>query len=126
MNFSEALRHGLIQIDKLNQTVFPIVAPEEASSPFLVYKRQEVDWKKVLSGRSDKEHAIYQLILVSSSYAEKEELETLLSGKIQSFLFRNIGDDGPMIRDLDFKYLNEEYSIETDLFTSTMQIEVDY
>jgi len=126
MTFGEALRHELIQIPQLSQKVFPIVAPEGVKSPFLVYKREEAEGKKTLSGTSNKVHATYELILVTGDYAEKEAIEELIKLRVLSFYGRNIGENGPFIQNETFKLLGEAYSLEADSFTSQMRLEADY
>lgn len=126
MTFGEALRAELIQVDKLDKKVFPIVAPEGAGNTFLVYKRVDTEFKKTLSGTSNKCHAIYELTIVTNNYAEKEYIEENVKNKILSFLDRSIGEDGPYIQNVTARFLSENYSFEPDLLTSSIRIEVDY
>lgn len=126
MTFGEALRFELIQIPQLNNKVFPVIAPASTESAFLVYKRKNVDYKKTLSGRTNLANAIYELSIVTNSYAEKEEIESLITVIIMSFLNRNIGDNGPYIQDVTFRLQEEIYAFEPDLISSTIQLEVIY
>lgn len=126
MNFGEALRAELIQIQQISQKVFPIVAPKDAESAYLVYRRGESEFKKTLSGTSNKCHAMYELVLVAKSYSEKETIESFIVEKLLSFLNRNIGISGPCIQNVTVKFTGEGYSYETDSLTSTLSLEVDY
>lgn len=126
MTFGEALRYELIQIEKLNKKVFPIVAPEATGKPFLIYQRVNIDFRKTLSGTSNKADGAYILTLVTDSYSEKEEIEEEVKNKCLSFLFRNIGDGGPYVNDVTVKLLDEGYVYEVDSFTSKIRLEVNY
>lgn len=126
MKFGEALRHEIIQIPKLDKKVFPVVAPSKIGQPFLVYQREEMDFKKVMAGTTDKATAVFILTLVAKDYPEKEEVEEEVRLKLLSFLGRSIGDGGPLIQNVTVKYLPEGYDLQVDAITSKIRLEVNY
>jgi hypothetical protein len=126
MTFGEALRSELIQIEKLNEKIFPVVAPGDAVAPFLAYRRADSEFKKTLSGTSNKAHAIYSLTLLTKNYAEKEELESQIIEKLLNFQSRNIGISGPYIQNVTIRLTDENYAFEPDLLSSSLRLEVDY
>jgi hypothetical protein len=126
MTFGEALRHELIQIVKLNQKVFPIVAPEATGKPFLIYQREDIEFKKTLSGTMNKANAVYILTLITDSYSEKEAIEVEVKDKLLSFLQRTIGDEGPYIQNITVRLGQEGYVLEADSLTSKIRLEVNY
>lgn len=126
MTFGEALRSELIQIEKLYNKVFPIIAPQKTIVPFLVYRREIAEDKNTLRGISGSISSNYTLSLQANSYAEKEELEELIKIKANSFLGRTIGNNGPYIQAVGCTLLGEGYVEELNVYSSVIRIEVDY
>jgi hypothetical protein len=126
VTFGEALRYELIQIEKLTNKVFPIVAPEATGKPFLIYQREDVEFKKTLNGTTNKANAVYNLTLITDIYSEKEAIEDEVKDKLLSFIFRNIGDGGPYVQNVTVRLLQEGYVFENDSLTSKIRLEVNY
>lgn len=126
MTFEEGLRVELKQITELDNKVYPIVAPEVVKPPFLVFKKQNLKFVKTLSGHSTKAEGVYILTLIVNDYEELQILQENIKNKIISLLFKNVGDSGPYIQDIDITFNGDNYVVNPSAIKSDIMINVNY
>ena len=126
MDFEDALENELVAVPDLTDKVFPLVAPKGLMAPFLVYKKGNIDFKKVLSGAIVKTEALYGVVIIANKYDQLQEVSTATIAKLLSFLGRPIGTGGPLIGNVTVKHLGDDYIPEDDLYRANIQLNVKY
>lgn len=126
MNFEEALRNELINIKELNNKVYPLYAPKDVKAPFVVYKKDEINYTMILEGRTNISEAVYGIVVIAATYAELQNITDKVIDKLFSFQSKVIGIDGPKIQMIKVKHLGDSYEYETDLLRANIQIQVSF
>ena len=125
MTFEEALEAELKTISGLANSVYPLVAPKDVS-PFLVYRKENIDYKRVLNGAVVKTEATYSLVVVSGGYAALQTLSIAVIDKVLSFLHRAIGTGGPSIEDVTIRHLGDTFDETIEKARADLQIRIKY
>ena len=126
MNFDEALQAELKTIIGLETKVFPLAAPEKALAPYLVFKKDNVKFKKTLSGALPKAEGFYTLTLITKTYEELQLKTSSITDKLWSFLGRNIGTSGPLIENVTVELMGDQYEPEVDLLRADISLKINY
>lgn len=126
MDFEDALENELVAVTDLTDKVFPLAAKKDTLVPFLVYKKANIDFKKVLSGAIVKTEALYGVVIIANKYDQLQEVSTATIAKLLSFLGRSIGAGGPLIENVTVKHLGDDYIPEEDLYRANIQLNVKY
>jgi hypothetical protein len=126
MNFEEALVVELSSISGLINKVFPLSAPEGVNPPFVVYVSSEGVQDKTLEGYLDSKEIVCELHIVHSSYGNLKPLTKQVLAKLQSFCGRNIGVNGPFIKNFTYDTPAEIFEREVNLYRSSFDITVKF
>ena len=122
MTFEEGLVKELSEVIK----TYPLVAPEGVATPFLTYKKNNVEFKKTLSGTSNKVTGEYNLVIVAKKYEELQRLEETVSKALLDVYQKNIGDNGPYIENLTVKLTGDNYIVDTDEYVGNINLKINY
>lgn len=126
MIFEEGLSIELGSIVDLTEKIFPIIAPQKTEQPFVIYKKDNVKFKKTFDGISNKAEAIYSLVLVEKDYAKLQRISSDVISKLLSLQGRPIAAIGPVIENITAEILGDKYEYELDNFRQDIQIKVNY
>jgi hypothetical protein len=124
MNFEEALRDELSQINGLTNKVFPLQAPEETKAPYAIYVSSDSVLDKSFEGYSDSGVISCEINILQNSYSGLKRLSKDVIGKIVSFQGRELGTSGPFIKDITYQTSPEIYEKEVALYRSVIDIKV--
>lgn len=126
MTFEGALRTELSSISGLENKVFPIVAPKGENSPFVVYRKGNVKFAKALDGIQNKVEANYVIVIIGDTYASLQQIYDAVIDLLNGFLGRNIGIDGPLIKNVTVEVIGDQYEPDVEFFRSDIQLKVNY
>ncbi|GIW49204.1 MAG: hypothetical protein KatS3mg079_680 [Caloramator sp.] len=126
MDFEEALRYELNSIDEIKNKIYPLYAPQDVISPFLVYKKTMLKYLMTIDGKLNGTEAQYGLILITKTYSEAQNISKKIMDAVFDMFARNVGDNGPYIQAIEITNLGDEYEYETECFRTNFKIEVKY
>lgn len=109
MDFEQALRSELSQIDILFTKIFPMAAPESTNTPFLIYSKSRVDLIKTLDGTSKTRDGNYEIDIVDDTYADLQIVFQDVKDKLVSLEGRQIGVNGPMVQMITIDSITEVF-----------------
>lgn len=97
----ESLKEELHSISGLYNNVFPLDAPENYPTPYLVYLSSEGVNVKSLNGFLSSKSVEVELRIVCDTYSRMKEINSEVVQRLQSFLRREIGVTDPVfVRDI--------------------------
>lgn len=126
MNFEEALRYELNNINEIKNKIYPLYAPKDATAPFLVYRKNKLKYLMTIDGRRNGIEAEYGLVLITKTYSEAQNISNNIMNVLFDMFSRQIGNNGPYIQALDITYMGDEYEYEADVIRSNFILEVKY
>jgi hypothetical protein len=127
LTFDEGLKAELTAIAELKDKVFPLAAPKEIVAPYVLYRRGETVYNRALSSMSkDTVSSVYSLILIAKTYGTLQSISSSITDKLISFQDRQVGETGPLIKDIDPKVVGDSYIPETDEYRCDIEIKVKY
>jgi len=129
MNFEQALATELETITGLSAKVFPLFAPDAAVTPFVVYRKANIRFPKVLDGFGDRIEGNYDILVLASNYPDLQTNSDLVIAKLKSMLFRTIGTAGPTIYDITITQNADTYDYRgdsKDVYIANINIEIKY
>lgn len=117
MSFESGLREELNNVSGLSNQIFPVIAPEGAPTPYLVYESSEGLNDKTLTGFLSSKTIDCGLNIVCSSYSSLKTITPGVILRLQSFLGRAIGTSGIVVQNLTFEgEPHEMYDSESKLY----------
>ncbi len=122
MDFEQALRAELISLSNLNNKVFPIFAPEQTPTPFVIYSKQSVDLLGTMDGMSKTRIGRYEIDLVTQTYESLQALINSVKNKLLTFQGRKIGTNGPFVQAVLVDNVTELYVTEPKLVHANMEV----
>jgi hypothetical protein len=122
VNFEQGLRNELITISNLNNKVFPMIAPELTSSPYLIYSKTKVEYIKTFSGTQTTRAAVFEFDLLAQTYTLLQDLIVDVKNKLISIENRNIGSTGPFIESVHIDNLIEMYENLPKLYRANIEV----
>jgi hypothetical protein len=69
---------------------------------------------------------VYSLILIAKTYGTLQSISSSITDKLISFQDRQVGETGPLIKDIDPKVVGDSYIPETDEYRCDIEIKVKY
>jgi hypothetical protein len=126
MSLEAAMREELTAISGLTNKIFPVSAPENTATPYLVYLSSEGVNDRTLSGFLSSKTVSVELNILSDTY---ESLKTITSGviqRLQSFAGRTIGTAGPYVQEIVIDAPIEAFEDKTKLYIATFEIRVSF
>lgn len=126
MTFEEALIVELDVITDLNHNIFPLCTPKDQKAPYLVFRKVGINYRKTLSGTSNKVEGTYDISVLSKSYAQLQQITNAVTSKLLSFQNRYIGTNGPGIENITVSLIGDSYEPDVDLFRANMSVSVNY
>jgi hypothetical protein len=126
MNFEEALTYELQAITGLSNKVFPQKADENLLPPFVVYISSGGEPIMTLSGPTDMTELTCGIHVWAETYEQLKDYTKLVTGKLRSFLQRNIGQDGPYIKSISHTEPTEDIDNNTNFHVSSLDIRVRF
>lgn len=124
MNFEQALVSEFSTIEKLNDRVFPLYALEGIKPPFLIYVSSDGNKIQTLGGFTLATEITCEIHVVSMSYAEMKSILSDVLIKIRSFLGRNIGIAGPLIKSVDYEQPTEVFDKSVNYYRGAFDLKV--
>lgn len=121
----KALRNELNQIPQITNKIYPLNAPKGKKAPYLVYISYSRPMKDLDGTKSDINSDVL-LNIFSDSYSEMKDLTKKVKKLIDTFLFRNIGEQGPYIEDLTIEKITETYESELELYRGIIPFNICY
>lgn len=109
VDFEQALRSELSQINSLYTKIYPMVAPEATNTPFLVYSKSRVDLIKTLDGTSKTRDGNYEIDIIDATYTDLQVLFLAVKDKLVSLEGRQIGDNGPLVQMITIDSITEVF-----------------
>ena len=126
MTYEEAQKEELEAVPGLSNKVFPLYAPKDAKAPYLVYRKENVRFKKTLGGILNKTEAIYEIVLVANRNSELQQLSQDVVNAMFGFYCRPIGSGGPLIEDVTVEIMGDAYDANVDQVIQNIQLKVNY
>lgn len=126
MNFEQGLLIELESISGLENKVYPLIAKEGAETPFLIYRKTNLEPKKTLDGSITKYSAAYEIVLITESYEELQSMSVLLEAQLLSLLYRPIGITGPLIHNLSVRNVGDKFEFEPKYYRADYSLEINY
>jgi hypothetical protein len=126
MNFEEALVYELQAITGLSSKVYPQKAPENMSPPFVVYFSSDGEPIMALSGPTDMTELTCGIHVIAETYEDLKSFTKLVTNRLQSFLQRKIGQDGPYIKSISHTEPTEDIDNNTNFHLSSFDIRVRF
>lgn len=123
MTFEEGL---VKEFTNRNIKIYPLAAPEGSIAPFIVYKKNNIEFIKTLDGYSIKASGSYSLILIAKTYFDLQGKLEETKDILLSLWGNNIAENGPYIEDVKVSFNGDQYVYETDEFTSNINLEIYY
>lgn len=108
MTIEEALVEELNTIEELRDKIFPLVADEGTSFPYLVFNSEGIKRYKTLGGFLPNGDINLEINIVCDSYSNIKKLSSVVDNKAISFLGRFIGSSGPFIQNLEYEEMQPE------------------
>jgi acetylglutamate synthase len=124
MNFEEALESELTSIAGLEDTVYPMSAPEGIKPPFVIYVSSDGLQDKTLDGYLNSKEIECEIHVVHTSYSKMKALTKEVLSKLQTFYGRSIGTDGPFVKSFDYDKPTEGHEKELGYRISSFDIRV--
>lgn len=95
MGFEESLKEEIHSISGLVNNVFPLKAPENHPTPYMVYLSSEGVHDKTLNGFLSSKSVEVELRLVCDTYEQLKAISSEVVQRLQSFEGRTIGVTNP-------------------------------
>lgn len=122
MDFEQGLRTELQSITGLNKKVFPLTVPEGTKAPYIVYGKSSTEFIKSLDGNSTTRSAVYDIDIVSDTYAQLQSTFAALKTKVFSFSGRTIGTTSIYVQDVTVETLVELFEEEIRWHRMSLEI----
>lgn len=127
MFIEEALMYELSSIQGLQRKVYPIVAQQATTVPYLTYRLNTGEIVRNLLSHDSLKMSNYQLDFFHSTYANLVSLRRLVINKIKTWERTNLGGTGPYIQACTIEEEPiETYDDETELYQCTIEIQICY
>jgi hypothetical protein len=126
MTFEEAMRTELTAITKIGNKIYPLFSPEGIKAPYIVYRKELVEYSKTMDGFTEKCEANYEIDIITSTYSELQSITTSVIDKLKTFYGRNIGTSGPFIQNEEIKNNGDGYDVDVEYFVSQISLKVNY
>ena len=124
MKIENIIEDKLKEIECIENSVYPLVAPLGVKAPFIVYKKTFVDWKKTLQGTINLAEASYAIYIQAYNYKEVQNLTENIRIKLLE-LFGYRADD-INIFDITVALTGDSYITDPEVFQSTMRLELKF
>lgn len=122
MDFEQAMRVELATVTNLNAKIFPLSAPENTNTPFLVYQKTRLDLIKTMDGTTKLRDARYEVDLISKTYDQLQELINNVKTKLISFEGRTIGIAGPYVQSMTIENVVEIYEDQPEFYRVNFEL----
>ena len=122
VDFEQGLRAELQSITGLNKKVFPMTVPEGTKPSFVIYNKSNTDIVKTLDGVSKSMSGVYDIDILSDSYAQLQTLFQAVKDKISTFVGRRIGNNSVIVQNVTFENLVELFEREVKWYRISMEI----
>jgi hypothetical protein len=126
VDFEQALTYELQAITGLSGRVFPQKAEENFLPPFVVYISSEGEPIMALSGPTDMTELSCEIHINTENYEQLKSLTRLVLDRLNSFLQRNIGQNGPYIKSISHTEPTEDIDNNTNFHMSSFDIRVRF
>ena len=101
--------------------IYPQIGPQNAAAPFIVYVLDSTDPSDTKSGVSTLDTAIYDVIVVSSSYSEM----ATISDQVRSALDRYAGTvSGVEVQSIQLNNIDTDYDQDSARYMSGMDFNI--
>ncbi|MGL5150313.1 MAG: hypothetical protein ACRC7N_07065 [Clostridium sp.] len=125
MTIEEALVNELNSITELKDKIYPLVADEGTSYPYVVFVSEGIKRYKTLSGFLPNGDINIEIHIVADSYFKIKELSKKVDDKVITFLGRVVGGNGPFIQNLDYEETQPEtYAKEVQGYIRIMNLKL--
>ena len=122
MTFEEALFNELSAVTGVER-VYPLVAQQDGKMPFVIYRKNGIQYPKVFDGIIKKTDAAYTLSIVAERYATTQEIYNRLLDLFIGFFNREVGS---LITNIDFEHTGDKYDPETGYYITDTLLKVSY
>lgn len=122
----QALRYELNKINEIKNKIYPTNAPENGKPPYLVYFQGDYAQLKTLNGITDNTETSYLLNILAGSYSEMKDITKKVKKTVESFLLKEIGQDGIYVADLTIRKAPEIYEKELKLYRGIIDVTFYY
>lgn len=122
MDFEQALRAELATLPNLVNKVFPQYAPEGTKPPFIVYQKYRTDFVKTLDGTQLRRDGFYEFDILAPTYADLQQRYNSLIALLQSFVGRQIGNNGPFVQNMRIEDAVETYEQKLDWHHMSVEV----
>lgn len=126
MDFEQALRAELITLSNLSNKVFPMFAPEQTPTPFVIYQKSNVELLGTLDGMSKTRMARYEFDVVSQTYDTLQQTLNNVKNKLVTFQGRTIGINGPFVQAVIVDNVIELFESDPKLVRANMEVRFYY
>lgn len=124
MDFEPALVKELESIAALGNRVYPLDAPEATAGngvPYLIYGSSEGLRDKALGGYLESKSVNVELNIIARKYGEMKAITKQVVALLISFEGRQIGTNGPIIRELVYQAPVELYENQPALYRCVVE-----
>lgn len=122
VDFEQGLHNELSAIVR----TYPMSAPEGTSVPFLIYAKSSGEMIKTLDGISRTRDVVYELALMSNTYAELQVLFDNVKTKIASMPGRFIGVDSVFVQSAIIEDMIESYEDDVRWYRMDLNVRFYY
>lgn len=126
MDFEQAMRAELITLSNLNNKVFPIYAPEQTPTPFVIYSKQSVELLATMDGMSKTRMGRYEIDIVTQTYQSLQELILNVKNKLLTFQGKSIGTNGPFVQAVLVDNVTELFVSDSKLVHANIEVRFYY
>lgn len=126
VDFEQGLNKELQQVNGLAKKVFPLSAPDGTKASYVTYSKSRTDIVKHLDGNTSTRSAVYDIDIISDTYAT---LQTLFGGvktKLNSFSGRVIGTNSVYVQDVTFENIVELYEPQIKWYRMNLEVRFYY
>lgn len=121
MDLEQGLTSELSMLLGLANKVFPIIAAQGTSAPYITYVLGNSERTQDLLGANGLVKSQYQLDLYHPTYAGLKALKKLVVQTIKTFSLRNIAGTGPYIQQAEIINDYETYESEVKLYRGIIE-----
>jgi hypothetical protein len=112
------------QLKKEDIYVYPVVIPESAKPPFILYREADVTYTRTLSGNSVQTKAEYDVSIVADTYSSLRTIEDAAVSKLLDLRGMELGDY--VIDDAEVHVTGNGFIQDIGKYRADMRLTVSY
>lgn len=126
LDIEQALTTELAAVTGLTAKVFPLDAPQNETTPYVIYEASGREETPRLDGFDDLISTAFTIDVYHSTYANLKTLMKLVRAKLKSLNGATMATTGPYCQQIEFEDESEAFESMESVYGITMQITIHY